>query len=121
MTAARVKEVFLRSLRLRCPACGRTKIFESLLKVRKACPECGFTYEQEQGFFVGAIYLNTIATNAVILSVYLVSLLTSNTITTATYAIMILLAVATPLIFFRWSRSFWLGLNLLVWPPEHKD
>lgn len=54
-----------RSLRLRCPTCGEKPIFPPLRKTRSltdwftpldGCPQCGYAYEREEGYFLMAIW-----------------------------------------------------------------
>ena len=56
---------FYRSLRLRCPTCGVRPIFSPVRKVRSlrewftpldGCPQCGYPYEREEGYFLMAIW-----------------------------------------------------------------
>src|SRR5262245_12611962 len=47
-----------RALALRCPSCGRTRLFAGWFRMREACAACGLRYEREPGYFVGAIYVN---------------------------------------------------------------
>src|SRR5690348_13144551 len=67
----RAKRILLRSLRLRCPACGDGRIYRRLVRMRPGCSHCGLVYEREQGYFVGAIYINVIATEMVLGSVWI--------------------------------------------------
>jgi uncharacterized protein (DUF983 family) len=54
-----------RAMRLRCPECGRQPIFVPVRRVRSAfdwfcpldgCPQCGYAYEREDGYFLIAIW-----------------------------------------------------------------
>lgn len=56
---------FHRSLRLRCPTCGEKPIFPPMRRVRSlrdwftpldGCPQCGYAYEREEGYFLMAIW-----------------------------------------------------------------
>jgi uncharacterized protein (DUF983 family) len=53
---------FLRALRRRCPACGRGRIFRSLLRLRRACDACGWIVEREPGAVTGAMYVVSVLT-----------------------------------------------------------
>jgi len=55
---ARLVTVLWRSGRLRCPVCGRGKLFAGLFSMYPACSECRTVYQREPGFFLGAIYFN---------------------------------------------------------------
>src|SRR5262249_54898084 len=64
LAAPRPAVVLGRALRLRCPRCGRTRLFAGWFRMRDTCAACGLRYEREQGYFVGAIYVNYLLTAA---------------------------------------------------------
>lgn len=41
----------------RCPRCRRGPLFQTLMKVHRHCPECRLLLEREEGYFLGAMYL----------------------------------------------------------------
>lgn len=45
-------------LRQRCPRCGRGKVFSGPLTMRAVCPECGYRFVREAGFFLGAMFVS---------------------------------------------------------------
>ena len=66
--------VLLRSLTLRCPACGRASIVRKPFLIRHHCPDCRSLFKREEGFFVGAILANVITTEFIILLACLIFL-----------------------------------------------
>src|SRR5262245_27685083 len=103
-----------RALALRCPRCGGTRLFAGPFRMQERCAACGLTYEREQGFFVGAIYVNYAVTVAsgiglVLALDWLVGL-------TLTQQLVLGVAVVAlvPLVFFRYSRSLWLAIDFLA-------
>jgi uncharacterized protein (DUF983 family) len=40
----------------RCPHCLRGKAFDGLIDMRERCPVCGYKFEIESGYFIGAMY-----------------------------------------------------------------
>jgi uncharacterized protein (DUF983 family) len=64
-----IKTVLGRCLRLRCPACGESKIATRPFHIRHHCPNCMALFKREDGFFVGAILANVVTTELVILLV----------------------------------------------------
>jgi uncharacterized protein (DUF983 family) len=118
MNIGEARKILARGLRLKCPACGGASLYKSAFKMQERCPSCGLVYGREQGYFVGAIYLNVMATEALILLVYLVSLLTGFIGENVIFPLMIAMAVTLPLIFFRFSRSLWLSIDHIVSPRE---
>ena len=60
--SGRVLRILGRGLRLRCPRCGRAALYRGAFAMHAGCAACGLRYEREQGYFVGAIYINYAAT-----------------------------------------------------------
>ncbi len=75
------------------------------------CPTCNLKFEREQGYFIGAIYINYAATVAIAIPGYLLlDTLTSMTIG-GQLALWVPFAVIFPLAFFHHARSLWLALD----------
>src|SRR5437588_12193016 len=43
---------------LRCPRCGARSLFRTWCALHERCAVCGLRFEREQGYFLGAIYIN---------------------------------------------------------------
>jgi len=82
--------------------------------MHERCAECGLRYEREQGYFVGAIYVNYAFTIALVVAVVLGLDSTVGLTLRQQLVLGVALAVVTPLLFFRYSRSLWLSLDYLV-------
>jgi len=55
---SRAPRLFARALRLRCPNCGRGRLFTSWLRMRSCCPVCGLELERsEEGYRVKTLFL----------------------------------------------------------------
>ena len=111
---ARVRRTLGRALRLRCPRCGRSPLYARYFRMHERCAACGLRYEREQGYFVGAIYINYAVTVAVAVSVVLVLDWTVGLTLDQQLAIGVALGVLVPLAFFRYARSLWLAVDHLV-------
>ena len=48
-----------RGLRKRCPRCGGKRIFRSWGQLKDTCPTCGYAFVREEGYWVGAVIVNT--------------------------------------------------------------
>ena len=111
---ARPLTVLLRGLRLRCPRCGQSDLFSGWFRMRECCAVCGLRYEREQGYFVGAIYVNYAVTAIVAVGTVLAVDQAVGLSLPAQLATGIALSLLVPLAFFRYSRSLWLVLDYLV-------
>jgi uncharacterized protein (DUF983 family) len=109
-----VRELALRALRLRCPRCGLTPLYRSRFTMEERCRACALRFEAEQGYFVGAIYLNYAATVAVALGgVLLIDTAVGLTLTQQ-LVLGIAVGLLAPPLFFRHARSVWLAFGYLV-------
>ena len=99
-----------RGLLLRCPACGRGSLFTGYFSMAAACPACGLDIRREQGYYVGAMYINYGVTAVIELSVG-VPLAGRIPMASLLWPLSIF-CILFPLWFFRYSRSLWLGMDL---------
>ncbi len=106
--------VLLRSLRLRCPACGKSSIIRKPFHIRHHCPDCLSLFKREEGFFVGAILANVITTEFVILLVCFIWLTIAGANYQSVLPVLFVVALLFPVAFFHHSWSFWLGFDYLV-------
>ena len=119
-TVARVGRILGRALRLRCPRCGRSPLYARWFRMHERCAACGLRYEREQGYFVGAIYINYAVTAAVAVGGVLVLDWTVGLTLAQQLVLGVALGVLVPLVFFRHARSLWLVMNYLVAMAEQR-
>jgi uncharacterized protein (DUF983 family) len=103
-----------RGARLRCPACGVRSVFRSPFRVRPFCPACGTVFQREEGFFVGAIMLNVVTTEAVVMAAAGVCLLLLPGLDEALLPLLFAVALLFPVAFYHHSWSLWLAGDHLV-------
>jgi len=82
------------------------------------CPHCALTFEREQGYFVGAIYVNYAATTLIAIAGFLALDYFASLSLSRQLLLWGSFAIAFPLFFFRYSRSLWLSLDYLFNPAE---
>ncbi|PYS67659.1 MAG: hypothetical protein DMF73_18785 [Acidobacteria bacterium] len=114
---------FGRSLKLKCPVCGRASIVQRPFNLKHRCDSCGTIFKREEGFFVGAIMANVVATEVFILIAYFALLLLTTLSDRATFIILFALAIAFPLTFYHHSWSLWLAMDHLIegLPPGNRQ
>jgi len=120
MDTGRAKRILLRGLKLRCPDCGLGPLYRSLFRMNTHCDYCGLIYEREQGYFIGAIYLNVIATESLLMGTLLIYGLITGRFDQTILTVLIVLAMVAPLIFFHHSRSLWLSIDHLLNPSDKR-
>lgn len=107
----RFQILLIRGLLLRCPLCGRGKLFSSWFRMHKQCGVCQETFEREPGYFLGSIYFNYGITSLIVAVAYPLfmfnKILEDRTLQAAALAFVLLF----PLWFFRYARSIWLAFD----------
>jgi len=105
-------------VRLQCPRCGEGFLFAGFFSMHAQCSHCALVFEREQGYFVGAIYVNYAATTLIAIPGFLML----DHFTSLSLLHQLLLwgsfAILFPLFFFRYSRSLWLSVDYLFNPAE---
>jgi uncharacterized protein (DUF983 family) len=114
-------QIVRRAAHWRCPNCGRGTLFRGVFRMLPRCPVCGLSYFPEQGYYVGAMIINYGITTAIVVAIFLVSLLFPDFTLPSTNSKILLwmvFAVALSLLLMRHSYSFWLGLDYWVKPRQ---
>ena len=103
-----------RCLRLRCPVCGRDSIARRPFNLKHHCDVCGAVFKREEGFFVGAIMANVVATEVFIVVAYLTGLIFTKLGDQTILTILFVIAVGFPLAFYHHAWALWLGMDHLI-------
>lgn len=107
-----------RGLRQRCPVCGKGKIFSGIFKTGERCPVCQFVYEREPGYYTGAIAVNLVFTELLIVAVA-VPLAASETVSIPLMVVLgLVLCVFVPLLLYRPTKSLWMSIDHFIHPVE---
>jgi len=116
MTTARMNKLKA-LLRQRCPQCHEGRVFRGPTTMNPCCPVCGLSFEREEGYFLGAMYISYALS---------VSFLGLGTLAGAVLlpgwnlSLVCLLAtiVYLPLVpmVFRYSRVIWIHFDRWAWP-----
>ena len=109
-----ILRTFGRCLKLQCPVCGRASIVARPFNLKHTCSACGVIFKREEGFFVGAIMANVVATEAFILLAYFACLLLTNFSENVILTILFVIGVSFPLAFYHHAWALWLGLDHLI-------
>ena len=116
MNSRRAAAIFLNGLRLRCPRCAGSRLFEGWFEMRAVCTTCHLRFEREPGYFVGAIYINYGVTVVLALTGFQVLDLLVEPTLTQQLVLWIAFAAVFPLFFYRYSKSLWLSMDCWVNP-----
>jgi hypothetical protein len=109
-------------LRLRCPVCSKGKIFHGYLDTPARCPECGFYFMRETGYFLPHApisYLFIVAAAAVmwVLLRYVFSVESDAIVLSS----MVAFGVAFGFWTNRHTKMLWMGFDLWLHPPTKED
>jgi uncharacterized protein (DUF983 family) len=109
-----------RGLRQRCPVCGRGKIFAGFFKTYERCPVCGFVYEREPGYYTGAMAVNLVVSELLI--VIIAVPLAASQVVPVIYLIILgcTIPILLPIIFYRPTKSLWMSFDHFI-HPANKD
>ena len=109
-------------LKLRCPICGKGKLFQGYFDSPARCPSCGYFFMRETGYFlphvvIGYGFTVIAAMASWPVAYYLLGIRNS----TAILTVMIGVAVLFGIWFVRYSKVLWLALDLTLHPPRSED
>lgn len=117
-----VSSILFRCLRLRCPVCGEASIVARPFHVRHHCPSCSALFQREAGFFVGAIMVNVVTTEVLIVVIYLACLLLISAHYQLILTILFIFGILFPVAFYHHSWSIWLSFDHLIETlPKHVE
>ena len=54
------RRMLLRGTAKRCALCGGGRLFSGWVRMAERCPSCGYRFEREEGFFLGAYVMNLV-------------------------------------------------------------
>lgn len=103
----------MRGLAKRCPLCGNRKVFESWGRMVHACGRCGHVFERDEGYWVGAIIVNTAVTEILFFSLFIATLVVM--LPDVPWQSLLAVAVATnlvfPIAFYPFSKTVWVAFD----------
>ena len=115
-----------RGLAKRCPICGSGHLFEGWFRMKERCPRCGYKFEREEGFFLGAYTINLAIAEGLLLIlaiIPLIALLNANPDVSVVPILVIGLvaAIAAPVVFYPFSRTIWSAIDIVLRPPDRSE
>jgi uncharacterized protein (DUF983 family) len=111
---------FRRGITGACPRCGGRGINATFFDLQDACPNCSWTFEREEGYWVGAMVVLMAAVLFLFGSFIVIGIVAFwpdvhwNVLLWTGLAMNGLI----PVLLFRWSRTTWLGLHAAFVPAE---
>ena len=118
----RLRSLYFRALRLRCPACGGGPVFVTWVRMCPSCPSCGLNFDREPegGYWVGSNTINLFASEAAFAVCFVGSIIATwpsppwDLLLWGGMALMLLF----PVFFFPFSKTLFIATDL-AFRPEH--
>ncbi len=109
-----------RALLLRCPWCGGKGWTTGPFKRTDRCRTCGYKYERQPGFSLGATTMNTIVTFGLLAMVLLVGSILSypDIAVVPILAVAFAVCIVVPIVFYPFSYTLWAAVDLTMRPLD---
>jgi uncharacterized protein (DUF983 family) len=108
-----------RGLTKRCARCGSGHLFHGWFKIVDTCPRCGLKFEHEEGYWTGAIAVNTVIIGAIFAAVFITALIL--TVPDVPWGALLVVVVPImalgPLFFYPFSKTIWVAIDLAFLQP----
>ena len=108
-------------VRLRCPRCGRGKLFRGWIRMLPACDACGLDFQREPGFFLGSIYVNYGAASVIAGTAFVVLTMGLGWPAPWVLAGCLAFTVIFPLWFFRYARTVFFAVDYFANPQRQRQ
>jgi uncharacterized protein (DUF983 family) len=92
-------------------------MFKSLFSMYPQCQVCHLRFEREQGYFLGAIYINYAVTVIMVLTGFFILEYMTDVALLHQILLWCAFGVVFPLFFYRYSKSLWLSIDCIFDPP----
>lgn len=112
--------LFWHALLLRCPYCGKGRLFSHGYTMNDHCSNCGWIFDREEGYWTGAIAINLVVAE-MIGALAAVPLAIAQASPVLVMGIGIPLLIALPFLFYRHSKSFWMAIDFMLHPVSAAD
>src|SRR5262245_27991350 len=118
---ARAVRLLVWGVCLRCPRCGARSLFRTWFTMHERCAVCQLRFEREQGYFLGAMYINYGVT--VVLALIGSFALEWWTAVSLTQQLLLWVGFGSlfPVLFYRHSRGLWLAFDHIFDPIEDQE
>jgi uncharacterized protein (DUF983 family) len=107
-----------RGMRLRCPRCGKGKLFGHGYTMYETCSYCGWRFEREEGYWTGAMAVNLVITELLVAATVIpLAVLVAQGQLALVWALLFLpLPIVLPLLFYWHAKSLWMAVDFVLHP-----
>jgi uncharacterized protein (DUF983 family) len=107
-------KVLLRGLFLRCPNCGKGKMFRGLFSMEETCPFCGVRYERLRGESIGGMFINLGAAEFLSVGGYFLTQALFHPPFAYQVAFWVTFNLLFVILFYRHARALWVAISYLT-------
>ncbi|MDE0636029.1 MAG: DUF983 domain-containing protein [Candidatus Poribacteria bacterium] len=115
-TLGNLKKILQCGFGLKCPQCEIGPLFQKRFTMYSHCTQCGLKFEREQGYFIGAMYINYGATVFLVFPGYFIFNIFTPIPFLFNFGVWGLVSAVFPVFFYRYSKSLWLNLDYTLNP-----
>jgi uncharacterized protein (DUF983 family) len=112
--------VLLRVLWLRCPRCGKGRLYRRWFSMYPKCNACELDFNREPGFYLGSIYVNYGLTAVMTMVLYYFGF-TRGVPPNQLLILLMVFCLLFPIVLFRHARAVWLAFDQHWDPQERTD
>ena len=102
----------------KCPKCQKGDMFQrkdsfvslGIPKMHQRCPNCGYKFERETGFFFGAMFVSYGLAAAQMIATFVIFWYFIGLSPLNVFLIVVFMAALLSTLNFKWSRAIWLYL-----------
>lgn len=121
----RVIRKLLLGLFLRCPNCGRGRMFRGLFRMEPTCPYCGVRYERQSGESIGGTLINLCVAEVLSIGGYFISQAIWDPPLAFQLIFWVTFNIVFIVLFYRHARGLWVSISYLaggVYPdPDYEQ
>lgn len=115
-----------RGLVKHCPLCGSGRLFDGWFRMKERCPGCGYRFEREQGFGLGAFVVNLAVTEALLAILGIIPLIVllsndPNADITPVIVGLVVAGIVGTFVSFPFCRTVWVAFELMIRPVDRGE
>lgn len=114
-----LSRVFQGVIHNRCPRCFEEPVFSWIAIMRKKCPGCGYVFEREPGYFIGAMVFSYLVGAFSIVPTLVIGLKILEKDLVAVILLGSFQVILLAPFLFRFSRLAWMHLDYRADPAGH--
>ena len=110
----------LAALLQRCPHCLQGHVYHGLVAMYETCPNCGYQFGREPGYFTGAMFASYALAVPILFVIFMVLWQFFSSTWPLTFNLLVTFVVFLPCapIIFRYSRVIWMHVDYQLDPDS---